>query len=248
MNLALEYVNITWLKNNQPLSASDVTYTILNYTSEHAGIYQCKVQLLDTTVTSPGLIISTNEDVPHIAGGPVSIPNGTIIRLSCASPNPIHNNFRWMKNGKSVKNSRGTKSRLDFKPFQHGDEGAYVCESSKNGEYYRKSSVPRELMIVDYFTTCKCPCPARILNISMTSKELDGRVKEIEKNLTVDYTSLSSWIRKRKSIYSASRFVDYARVWCIIFYCLFFGTIFLLDGIDAVLFIYRKIYIVGAVI
>ena len=68
------------------------------------------------------------------------------------------------------------RSDFRFSPFKYGDDGTYVCQASVDGEGLVEWSDERVLKAVSVFSTCKCPCPANLVNLTMTDQQLKTRV------------------------------------------------------------------------
>ena len=183
--------------------------------------------------------LTTNDDPPYIKDGPTRINDNTFLVLKCRARNPMHNYFRWYKNGELIPNTNTSSNRLKFKSFEFGDDGSYECKASDRGLYFEQATEPRNLTAIGRYELCKCPCPPGIEKMNMTAEKLEERVKEIEKNLTVTTRRMSKWTRKKKTADNVSGTALYCGLAITIpVFCLAFSFIVSFD----VLTLCRQIY------
>ena len=183
--------------------------------------------------------LETRDDLPYILDGPTVVNNSTLVTLKCRSGNPRHDHFYWYRDDKVITLPNNSSKRLEFRPFKFGDEGVYTCRASDSDQTYHLRSRGRNLTAVGRYQLCKCKCPKGIEKMKMTEKQLEEKVKEIEKTLTVDVTILSKTIRKKQA---AENVKKTATVVCsavaIIIFCLSGTFLLAADALSLVTYIY----------
>ena len=97
------------------------------------------------------------------------------------------------------------------------------------------------MTVVSRYELCKCPCPPGIKNMSLTEEQLETKVKEIEKELTIDIARISAWKRTKNSAEDHRKSVEIAKGITITIFCLIFGLMALIDGCALVKNLHKKL-------
>ena len=232
-----------WFKSTYPSRAHRTgrTFTIESYDNTDDADYQCEVESDGFSKTSQPLRLQLQITKPRITGAPERVNNGTLLKISCFSPSPKYKKFVWLKDGERIPGTNTSSRALKFLPFKYGDDGEYKCRASDvNGEEWEESE-PVSMTTVSRYELCKCRCPPGIANMSMTEEELEVKVKEIEEKLIMDVSSLSAY-RYTKQAREDQRkaAVRIGKSITVLFFCLVFGTIVVLDGFVMVTYLYEK--------
>ena len=228
-----------WFKDKHLIKNDSDTYDIISYTpDQHAGSYHCKItfEKENKCMVSKNRNIRTNKNKPRIEDAPTHVNNGSLLYLKCKTQNPEHKVFRWFKDNTLIQENE-TKF-LKLKPFQFSDDGVYHCEASDLYRKYPEESNQVKMAAVGTFDLCKCPCPPRVKNLSLTDEELEERVIEIVKNLTLDRSNISSVVYKKRAMENSKRAGQLAKGITMFIFLIGFGTIVLLDGVVLIVHLY----------
>ena len=229
-------LTISWYLNSnlKDPGQSSPDYVISEYSeAEDAGAYTCRVTAAGATATpgeSAPLTVVTDMRKPRIERAPTKVNTDTLIKMKCATPNPEHKTFHWLKDGEVIPNTNTSSNRYKIKLFTYKPAGVYQCQASDYLDQFPELSDEVTMTAVSRYELCKCRCPPGIENMTMTEAELDQKVAEIVKNLTVDTTQLSSYIYSKKAAQDKRKFVEVAKGITITVFSVVFGSVLLFDG------------------
>ncbi|XP_012941107.1 carcinoembryonic antigen-related cell adhesion molecule 5-like [Aplysia californica] len=188
-------VDFSWKLNGKPMAnASTDTISVSHFGEDDVGNYTCDVEVSDGTIfTSSPLELSINTSIPKFTSSLTNVPEGTLVKLSCQSHNPMHLRFRWQKD--DVIFGEGAASTFKILNFESKDEGLYRCLASDISQNWTLST-PENLTVIPYNSLCKCKCIANSTSVVLSLEEVQEVAADIQRNLSVDHAHLSSTVRK----------------------------------------------------
>ncbi|XP_012946789.1 hemicentin-1 [Aplysia californica] len=172
------------------------TFELLNFTSVYAGNYMCFSKIGDVKSAESNNVTIEESTRPRLTSSLTNVPEGTLVKLSCQSHNPVHLRFRWQRDG--VTFGEGTEPTYKILNFEKKDEGEYRCLAGDIRQDWTVSTA-ENLTAIPYNSLCKCMCIANSTTVEISRQEIHLVTSEIERNLSVDHTHLSSTVRKRTS-------------------------------------------------
>ncbi|XP_012938938.1 sialoadhesin [Aplysia californica] len=187
--------NFTWKLNGGPVANALVdTLSVSHFGDGDEGNYTCDLKLFDgTTLTSSPLEVSINTSIPKLISSLTNVPEGTLVKLSCQSHNPMHLRFRWQKD--DVTFGEGAASTFKILNFENEDQGVYRCLAGDINHNWTPSTA-KNLTVIPHNSLCKCKCIANSTSVELSLEEVQEVTSDIQRNLSVDHSHLSSTVRK----------------------------------------------------
>ena len=123
----------------------------------------------------------------------------------------------------------------------------YVCQASDRGIYLHQLSQGRQIEVIGQSRSADlCDCHCGVTGgghpLLLTDEELEVKVEEIERNLTVDVTKLSSYVRRKTTAENFSQTAKiYAQLVTGFVFSLVFGFLVSFDFVTIVRCFYRGV-------
>ncbi|RUS81771.1 hypothetical protein EGW08_010463, partial [Elysia chlorotica] len=242
-----------FMKNKEVVQEGrDHDVTIQDFSPGKEAQYTCYVEIRNAQ--NNGTIQSESSNAIQISfawssiiltSNLTEVTSGDTVKLTCGSAGlEILREYYFYKDNflLAKKSTITSEVGIFLASFSKADQGNYSCRWNPVATGERPIwSNDVSLTCVSQFHICECHCPNHIVQVNITSEEVQKVVHELEKDLKMPKMNLSSTHRRKVSVADYNPYSTSVGYVAILMLVLVFGSIVLSDSRGFAMFVYKKV-------